>query len=286
MKDLFSSFKQNFTKQDNGLIQLILINVVVFVFMGIVYVISTMSGNEAWFNFLNLNISLPSNFNTFITKPWTLISYFFAHSMSPFHILFNMLFLFWFGKLIHEYIGNRRLINIYLLGGIVGGIVYLLLYNFVPYFEGMKNGSILIGASGAVYAVATAAATLLPHYSFHLIFLGPVRIAFIVAFFIFVSFLSSVGANAGGNLCHLGGALLGFIYIKQLQSGRDLGKPINWIAKFIRNRRSNLKVSYRQKENPTISEKDIDAILDKINRTGYASLTKDEKEKLYKASQK
>lgn len=286
MKNLLGDFKSNFTKPDNGLIQLILVNVVVFVVMGIVFVFSKMFGGEKLYVFLEENIYLPAQFSSFLKKPWTLFTYFFAHA-GVFHILFNMLALYWFGRLIHEYLGNRRLINIYIIGGVVGGILYIILYNFVPYFEEQKMGALLVGASGSVFAVATAAATLLPNYTFHLIFLGPVRIVFIVAIYIFISFLGSVGANAGGNICHLGGALLGFIYIRQLQSGRDLGRPINYIAKLLQNMRrpSNLKVSYR-KENPTVSQSDIDNILDKISRSGYGSLSKEEKEKLYKASQK
>jgi len=125
-----------------------------------------------------------------------------------------------------------------------------------------------------------------PDYRFYMIFLGPVRIVYIVAVFVFISFLSSVGDNAGGNICHLGGALLGFVYINQLKAGRDLGRPINAIARWIRNlRKPKMKVTYK-KGVSDISQKEIDAILDKINRSGYESLTKEEKQKLYKASQK
>ncbi len=137
----------------------------------------------------------------------------------------NMLFLYWFGKLIDEYLGTRRLINLYLLGGIIGGISYLLIYNLIPNFR-QSIGTPLLGASGAVYAVVIGAATLMPNYTFFLLLLGAVRIKYIAAFFLVLSFVDlSRDSNPGGNIAHLGGALLGFIFITQLKKGNDLGKP-------------------------------------------------------------
>lgn len=286
MKALVNDFKSNFNKPDNGVIQLILINVVVFVVMGTIFVFSKLFGNETIYNFLLANIYLPGYIEPFLHKPWTLITYFFAHS-GPFHILFNLLALYWFGRIIHEYLGNRRLINLYILGGIFGGLLYLLACNTIPFFI-EKGPMVLVGASASVIAIMVAAAVLLPDYSFYLVFLGPVKIKYIVGVLIFLYFLGSVGNNAGGNVAHLGGAFLGFIYVRQLKSGRDLGRPINWMAKQLRNlRRPHLKVSYRDRGNTSdVTQKEIDIILDKISRSGYNSLSKEEKDKLYKASQK
>lgn len=286
MAKLVEEFKEQFRRQDNGLIQLILINVVVFVLFGIIFVISQISHNDYPFHFIRYYFYLSHDLNALIYKPWTVFTYFFTHSINPFHILFNMLGLYWFGRIIHEYVGNRRLINIYILGGLVGGLTYVLLANTVPFFMTKTSIYGLTGASGAVYAVAVAAATLVPDYRFFMVFIGPVRIVFLVGIFIFLSFLGSVGENAGGNLCHLGGAFLGFLYISQLKRGRDIGQPINVIARWIRNiNKPKMKVTYR-KSSDEISQKEVDAILDKINRSGYESLTKEEKQKLYKASQK
>jgi hypothetical protein len=237
-------------------------------------------------------------------RPWTLITYSFAHSLGGiFHILFNMLVLYWFGRLISEYIGSPKVVNLYVLGAIAGGVLYLVFYNAVPVFAeraGMVSG--MVGASAAVYAIMVAAAVLLPDYQFHLIFIGPVKIKWIVAFYIFLSFLGSTGSNAGGNIAHLGGALIGWIYIKQLQAGNDWGRPVQAVIEFFRGlfkEESKIKVTYKSKEtksktystsNRTTStdpdQAEIDAILDKIAEKGYESLSKDEKQKLFKASQK
>lgn len=290
--NIFEEIRYNFRQKENGLIKLILINVLVFVVVEIFYVISRLTQTPGIFEFVYEQLLLPADLVTFLHRPWTLVTYFFGHSYSDLlHILFNMLFLYWFGKLIHEYIGNRRLINIYILGGLVGGVVFILLFNTVPYFKPHAPNTFLIGASGSVFAVVVAAATLLPHYKFHLLLLGPVKITYIAAFFVFASFIGSVESNAGGNLCHLGGALLGYLYINQLRKGNDLGKPINFISNKLKNLgKPRMKVRYgsgrrfENKDKP--SQEEIDRILDKISRSGYESLTKAEKQKLFKASEK
>jgi hypothetical protein len=142
------------------------------------------------------------------------------------------------------------------------------------------------------------AATLLPDYTFFLLFLGPVRIKYIAAVYIFISFLGTTGANAGGNLAHLGGALMGFVYIKQLQAGVNWGGwvtvTLDWIKNLFKPQ-AKVKVTYRKTESKSkskaagsskASQEEIDAILDKISDRGYESLSKDEKEKLFNASKK
>ena len=156
----------------------------------------------------------------------------------------------------------------------------------------------MVGASGAVYAIMIATATLVPDYTFYLLFFGPVKIKYIAGFYIVLSFLGSVGSNAGGNIAHLGGAMMGFIYIKQLQAGVNWGgwitATLEWIKDLFKPR-VKVKVSYRKNDIPNgkkaanvsgISQKEIDEILDKISDGGYESLTKEEKEKLFKASKK
>ncbi|MGF7218536.1 membrane associated rhomboid family serine protease [Spirosoma lacussanchae] len=251
-------------------------------------------------------IMIPGEINAFLHKPWTLFTYFFAHD-EIFHILYNMLFLYWFGRLIDEYLGNRRLIGLYFMGGIAGGLLYLLMYNTVPYFQNQSDTARMLGASAAAFSVAVGAATLLPNYTFHLLFFGPVRIKYIVFFFIILSVAQSAGSNAGGNLAHLGGALMGFMYVKMLQNGTDLGRPIYWIADGWSNLlkpKPAVKVSYRQRSNAntqastyaaagtssstlsTPDQDEVDTILDKISRSGYESLTREEKQKLFRASQR
>lgn len=291
MSSIIEDLKYNFQKQDNGLMKLILINVIVFVFLTIVLVIATIANQVHVFNFLYDQLAIPAGINEFIYKPWTIITYSFSHSMrGVLHILMNMITLYWFGRLVAEYLGNRRLINLYLLGGIGGGLLYLLLFNTVPFFmapeQFPEHG--MIGASASVYAVVVGIATLIPDYTVFLILIGAVRIKYIAAFFVVLSLLLSVQENFGGNVAHLGGALIGYLYVSQLRKGRDLGKPINYLAKLFANiGKPKMKVTYRKDEEKRQSQneqEEIDAILDKINRSGWQSLTKSEKDKLYKAS--
>ncbi len=207
-----------------------------------------------------------------------------------------MLAFYWFARLIIEYLGNDKLIALYFLGAIAGGALYLTLYNTIPFYSQQREITYLVGASAAVYAVLVAAATLLPDYTFFLLFFGPVKIKYIALIYIVISFLGSVGENAGGNVAHLGGALMGFVYIKQLQAGVNWGGWITAVLEGVKGLfkpRVKVKVTYRKAEpkKPApgftkATQAEIDTILDKISDRGYESLTKDEKEKLFNASKK
>jgi len=308
---IFDELKNAFNRPNNGLVQLIVINIGIFVIAGILLVFSTLLGFEEVFDLIEKQFTIPPAFSEFIFRPWTLITYAFMHSFSSFfHILFNMLILYWFGKIFVEFLGSDRVISVYVLGALAGGVVYLLAYNFVPFYinqVGTFPG--MVGASAAVYAVAVAIATQMPNYTIHMLFLGPVRIKYIVAVYIFFSLLGSIGGNAGGNLAHLGGALMGFLYIRGLQNGMDLG---SWVTQFIEGvgklfNRNKIKVSYRSdkkeyqsnrtnyppfsssqksESKSAVTQDEIDNILDKISESGYESLSKAEKEKLFNYSKK
>ena len=296
---MLEEFKNAFHRYNNGHVQLIIINVVVFLCMAVIHVVSTISGFENAANLIIDQFVIPPTFAEFVTRPWTLITYAFAHSLGDiFHILFNMLVFYWFGRLFIEYLGSDKLIATYILGALAGGIIYLLVFNLVPYFVDRSGFSGMVGASAAVYAVVVAIATLIPDYTLYLMFLGPVRIKYIAAFYIVISLLGTVGTNAGGNIAHLGGALMGFIYTRQLQAGVNWGgwitSTLQWFKDLFKPR-PKVKVTYRsdrqeQKKAPNtrsnISQAELDAILDKISAGGYESLTKDEKEKLFNASKK
>lgn len=297
---MFSEFKNAFQRSNNAHVQLIIINVSVFLLMGALYVFSKIGRLDGVFDVLHNQFTIPPQLGEFLTRPWTLFTYSFAHSLTDiFHILFNMLALYWFGKLFVEYLGSDKLVALYVLGGLSGGILYLIMFNTIPYFVEASNFPGMVGASAAVYAIMVATAVLLPDYTFFLLFLGPVKIKYIVFFYITVSFLGSVGPNAGGNIAHLGGALIGFVYMKQLQAGVNWGSwitvTLDWIKELFQPR-PKVKVSYRKDagtkmpRQPTpkskISQEEIDAILDKISDGGYESLSKEEKEKLFNASKK
>ncbi|MCI0750559.1 MAG: rhomboid family intramembrane serine protease [Flammeovirgaceae bacterium] len=297
---MLEEFKNAFQRPNNAHVQLIIINVALFLIIGIISVIGEVSGFTAFSDAIYNQFTIPPTIGEYLTRPWTLITYMFAHSRwDIFHILFNMLVFYWFGKLFVEYLGSAKLTALYVLGGIAGGLLYLAMYNLVPYYQERSGFTGMVGASAAVYAVVVATATLLPNYTFFLLFLGPVRIKYIAAFYVVISFLGSVGSNAGGNIAHLGGALLGFIYLKQLQAGVNWGGWITAIIEWFNDLwkpRPKVKVTYRSESDlkkkkaksteSKVSQDEIDAILDKISDGGYESLTKEEKEKLFNASKK
>lgn len=302
MSNIVDDVKREFAKSENALVKIILINTAVFLVLLLLKIILTLSQSSNVYLAVLDTLKLPASTNEFIHRPWTIFTYFFTHE-EIFHILFNMLFLYWFGKLVDEYLGAKRVIALYMLGGIAGGVIYMVLYNVLPYFQSQIQDSRMLGASAAAFSVAVGASTLLPNYTFNLIFLGPIRIKFIALFYIILSLAQSLGENAGGNLSHLAGAVIGYIFIKLLQNGTDLGKPIyaivnSWSRLF--RKRPSMQVTYRERQvyrntnvysassSGTIEAPDqieIDSILDKISRSGYESLTREEKQKLFKASQ-
>ncbi len=306
---ILDDFKNAWDRPNNAPAQLIIINVVIFVLLATLMVVSRIAGAEGVFEAVYKQFSIPPAMSEFIFRPWTLLTYSFAHSLRGiFHIFFNMLVFYWFSKLILEYLGNSRVISLYVLGALAGGVAYLLVYNTIPFYqENIQSISGMVGASAAVYAIVVGAATFMPNYTFFLLFIGPVKIKYIAAFYIIISFLGSVGGNAGGNIAHLGGALMGWVFVTQLQGGRDIGAWVISVMNFFKSffvSQPKIKVSHRKEKatkvnvnkasstrrstssKPMTDQDEIDAILDKISQSGYESLTKEEKEKLFNASNK
>ena len=236
----------------------------------------------------------------FITRPWTLITYFFTH-VGFFHILFNMLLLYWFGKLIREFLGDKKVVSLYVLGGICGGLLYMLMYNLLPIFSESVPYALMLGASAGVLAIVVGAAVFMPDYTMYLLLFGPVRIKYIAVFCVLVLFIIHFRDNPGGQIAHLGGAAIGFLYIRQLQKGNDLGAWVISVLGFFKSffiRQPKIKVSYSSGKRPKATssqgkraskgsvpdQAEIDTILDKISQSGYESLTKAEKQKLFNAS--
>lgn len=306
MNSILDDFKLAF-KTGNILNQLIVINVVGFVVLGVLGVFFTLAGYGELFTSISHYIMVPSDLGQLIFQPWSLITYFFYHQ-GVFHILFNMLFMYWFGRIISEYLGQNKVLGLYVWGGIFGGLLYLLAYNLIPFYQGAVATSYLLGASGGVIAIVVGAAAFMPNYTIPLIFLGPVRLKYIAAFYVITSLLRSTGVNAGGEIAHLGGALAGWLFITQLQKGNDWSKVIiqfiTWVKSLFKPQ-PKIKVSYRKekatagnssskststkssnssKNSSSASQAEIDAILDKISEKGYDALSKEEKQKLFNAS--
>lgn len=302
---MFGEFRNAFDRHNNAHVQLIIINVVIFLAMVLLYALFTVTKFDTGWSVVEKIFMLPPRFADFVSRPWTLLTYAFAHNWRDiWHIVWNMLALYWFGRLLIEYLGNDKLIAVYVLGALAGGILYLMMFNFIPFYVERSGFSGLIGASAAVYAVMMAIVTLLPDYTMYLLIFGPVKIKYIALFFVVASLIGIVGNNDGGNLAHLGGLLIGFIYTKQLQAGVNWGSwitaTLDWF-KGLFSPSPKVKVSYRKAEPARktaagtsapkqsfnkATQEEIDAILDKISDKGYESLTKEEKEKLFNASKK
>ena len=197
------------------------------------------------------------------------------------HVLFNLLWLYWMGNIFLEYIGSRQLLFVYIMGGMCGGILFVLLSEFI-------NSSFLIGASASVMAIVVAIAVLLPEYTIHLMFIGPVRLKYVALISFILTTVIDLSQNTGGKIAHVGGALFGYLYMVQYKKGNDISKLFTSLFK-----KSNMKVAYKKNIsdddysiNKIALQKRVDAILDKISKSGYESLNKEEKEVLFKASGK
>jgi len=211
------------------------------------------------------------------------------------HILFNMLWLYWFGTIFLHILDQRKLVAVYLVGGICGAVLYIVSFNVFPAFSEVVNESVAIGASASVMAVVVAIATYTPDYSINLLLLGRVKIKYMALAILILTSFMDFSVNSGGKLAHIGGAIFGYVYAMKLREGRDLGKGMNKIIDFFATLfkpRKKLKVTYKRPVNDYEYNKvkadrqaKIDEILDKISKGGYDSLTKEEKNTLFRESQ-
>ena len=268
--------------------KIILINVLCFVLPmllnTIFFLLKIPSG--VYMNWLQLS----PKFDTFITRPWTLISYSFIHS-GFFHLLWNMLLLFYSGRLLLNLFSDKIFINNYFLGVIAGGIIFVLSYSLFPVFKGTYPP--MIGASAGVMSVFIFICTYTPEQEIRVLFFN-VKLKYIGIVFFFFDVIQIPYGNAGGHLAHIGGASLGFSYARQLVNGRDIGSGFEqvWQYLFIK---KQLKTVYKSpnkerfnkaNKNGDNSQIKIDAILDKISKSGYDSLSKEEKDYLFEAGKK
>jgi membrane associated rhomboid family serine protease len=284
MNSFWQDIRYKFLQSGSRINLLIGINVLVFLLINVPAIILRLMGNNMLDSFANEYLALPAHLPTLLTRFWTPVTYMFMHA-DIFHILFNMLWLFWMGQIFEEYLGNKRLLSLYLMGGLAGAAFYILGFNVFPFFAGVLPFATVVGASASVMAIVVATATLLPNYTIYLMFLGPVKLKWIAVFYVVIDFLSITGPNAGGEIAHLGGALLGFLYIKALNRGQDWSRSVDSVF----NQRPKVKVAtqnktYQQQTTSTPRQEEIDHILDKISQSGYDSLNKHEKEVLFRAS--
>lgn len=291
----------------NMVTRLIIINAVAFVVVNLVRLfIIVFAGwkDKGTFDEFVRFFSLSSDWMFNLTHPWVLITSMFVH-VGFFHFLFNMLFLYWFGRIVGDLLGNHRILPLYLLGGLAGALLYLGVAQFIYGADGYAYG-----ASAAVMAIVVAAGMVAPDYVMHLLFIGPVRLKYIVLVLVFLDIIG-VGSmsNTGGHVAHLGGAILGAVFVRRLQDGSDWSEPVNGLMTRIGNLTSGFsknkdrsgnrpKVVYRnpkikqfkgdrRSDSERLSYQDkLDAILEKIKKQGYDNLTDEEKEFLFNASKK
>lgn len=246
---------------------------------------------------------LPASFERLIGQPWSIITYMFMHA-GFMHILFNMLWLYWFGSLFLYFFSAKHLRGLYILGGIFGGLLYMIAYNVFPYFSQVIESTTLVGASASVLAIVAATAYREPNYRVQLFLFGTVRLKYLALIVIGSDLLFITSENAGGHLAHLGGALGGVLFAYCLTKGIDLTSWINKLLDGILTlfsgkswkRKPKMKVEYKNSYNrkqdynynaqKKAQSDEVDRILEKLKKSGYDSLTTEEKKNLFDASKR
>jgi membrane associated rhomboid family serine protease len=290
MASILDDFKSTFRDSSKILQQIIVITCIVFVVNNLFLNLAGIDA-DAWF-------ALPGSFLKSILFIWSYVTYMFLHAGIG-HILFNMLILYWFGRLLVEYLGSRKFTTVYFVGGILGGLFYVISFN-VFQLLGTPMGYSLIGASAGVMSVMVATAVLLPDYEMRLFLFGNVKIKYIALVLFVLNTLLDFSFNTGGKLAHLGGALFGLLYITQLRKGVDFSinfyKLLDFLKRpfaskpkmrVVRNEEPKTR-SAKRKQGMTAQDRQrrVDEILDKIGKSGYDSLTKEEKDFLFQESNK
>ena len=290
-------------------VRFVMVNVAVFVIVRVVALVCLLFAVDAM-PAIEL-LEMPSNPVKFLHQPWSVISYMFLH-YDVMHILFNMLWLYWFGAMFHQIFGTRRFVGLYFLGGIGGALLYMLAYNVLPLFSSTEG--LLLGASASVLAIVAATAVRQPDYKVGLLFFGQISLKWIAIVTIFIDVISIGSSNAGGHIAHLGGALVGAAFALADRRGTDItawfNRAIDWIVNLTR-RRPRVKVGNfhnspftRTKQQPRTDkqqyerdngrrnsmtpaeEAEMDEILKKIKLSGYSSLTAEEKRRLFEVSKR
>ena len=288
--NIIDEIKESF-RHGSVLTRLIYINLAVFVLVRVIQIFFFLSGN----NFQLVDwLALPDNPHEFLMRPWTLVTYMFLH-YNFLHILFNLIGLYWFGKLFLYSFEGDKLLGLYILGGLAGGLLYMIAYNLFPVFE--RVNGLLLGASAAIIAILVAIAVYDPNREIYLAFVGAVKLKYIALFYVVLSVIGISTSNPGGNIAHIGGALLGYVYIVWLRKGKDMSsgivKLINKLGELFKPR-PKIKVTYKQPPRDDYEynkmknqkQEEINKILEKIAKSGYDSLSKQEKEILFKQGKK
>jgi len=285
-----------------ALSQLIIANIAVWFVLAIVQLFGFLlepagtRGDQLWLDSALQWIGVPASIPNLLQKPWTIFTYMFVQE-GFWHLFFNMIWLYWFGKIFMEFMPGRKIYTIYLIGGISGALTFILAYNIFPVFQDTIHISTTIGASASVLAISIATAVLVPDYSVNLMFIGPVKIKYIAIFTVILDVLMIRSGNAGGHFAHIGGAIAGALYILFIRNNLAKLLGILQIKSLLINtfsRKPLRKVhskarpisdeEYNRKK--VLNQEKIDSILDKISHSGYSSLSAEEKDILFNSSKK
>lgn len=276
-KGIWQELHVKFFKSGSPAMLYIGINLLLFILASLLEVGLTFSGNRGWvMEQIREYFAFPATLSILPMRFYTLLTYQFFHD-GFFHILFNMVWLYWIGQIFLDFLKPRQFHFVYLGGGVLGALAFLLLFNTIPAFSVQQ--ATIVGSSASVMAILAATATLVPDYSMRLLLIGELKLKYLILAYVLLDIMGAAGTNAGGSFAHLGGALFGFLFIKLLQSGKDWSSFFKWKPKL-----KVVKNKAPQKSEFKVNQKEIDTILDKISKSGYDQLSKEEKETLFKAS--
>lgn len=297
MQNSFLQEIKRFFVKGSVLSRLIGINVLIFIILNVIRVFFFLWNVDGAGRIMSEWLGVSSNVQTVLHRPWTLLTYMFLH-FDFLHILFNMIVLYVGGRLFSDFIGADRLTATYLIGGLTGAVFYIASFNIFPVFQEVVSISLAIGASASVLAIFIAIAVYMPEYQLPLLLFGRIRLKYIAIFFVVLDVISIDKGNPGGHLAHLGGALWGFIYASLLKKGKDpalvIGFYLEKIARIFK-KKPAFTVEYTRdrpidddeyNKQRAEHQQRIDHILDKISKSGYDSLTREEKELLFKMGNK
>ena len=299
MAGIFEELKHTF-KQGNIVVRLIYINIAAFVLSMLLSIALGLFNINTTEFFRSLY--LPADLLQLLRRPWTLITYMFMHA-GIWHLLGNMLWLYWFGKMFLYFFSAKHLRGLYVVGGLLGGLLYIASYNIFPFFREQLYSATLVGASASVLAIAIATAVREPEYRINLMLIGPVRLKYFALFIVLFDALYVGSNNAGGHIAHLGGALAGWWFAKGISQGRDITHWINvcidatgglFSKREHKPRKPKMKVhttnsrtaDYEYNAHKKAQSDEVDKILDKLKQSGYSSLSDEEKRRLFEASKR
>ncbi len=283
---------RNGFRRSSLLMKVIWINIGIFVLLRLTAIVGVFTSSFDLIDHVLHMVEMPSMPALLISRPWTVLTYMFSQ-YELMHLLFNMLWLYWFGTLFTMRCTGRQLVALYVYGGIAGAILFFTAYNLIPFFTGMNAW--LIGSSASVMAIVTATAILMPEFRMNLLFFGSVALKWIAIASILLVLVGISGTNAGGEMAHVGGILMGILFALRLKKGRDITRPFNSGLDKVVNIFSRVPyqrtTSYNytsdsspRTSSPASDEAELNDILDKIRKSGYSGLTPDERRRLFELS--